>query len=58
VLNPPIGCPFETRCPRKIGKICEEQRPPVQKDGVGHAIACHIPLEELRRIEPVMKVGT
>jgi peptide/nickel transport system ATP-binding protein len=59
VLNPPIGCPFETRCPRKIGKICEDERPPVQKDGEGgHAIACHIPLEELRRIEPVMKVGT
>jgi peptide/nickel transport system ATP-binding protein len=58
VLNPPIGCPFETRCPRKIGKICEEQKPPVQKEASGHAIACHIPLEELRAIEPVMKVGT
>lgn len=56
VLNPPKGCPFETRCHRKIGKICEDERPPVRKAAAGHNIACHIPLEELRRIEPVMQV--
>ncbi len=56
VLDPPTGCPFETRCHRKIGKICEDERPPVQKAAEGHNIACHIPLEELRKIEPVMKL--
>lgn len=58
VLNPPLGCPFETRCPRKIGKICEEQRPPVQMAAENHRIACHIPLDELRQVEPVIEMST
>ena len=56
VLDPPIGCPFHTRCQRKIGKICEDERPPRQQAADGHAIACHIPMEELRAVEPVIKV--
>ena len=58
VLNPPKGCPFSTRCPRKLGKICDDERPPVQIDDNDHAIACHIPLEELRKVEPVIHVPT
>ena len=30
-MNPPPGCPFQTRCPRKLGKICEEQAPPIRR---------------------------
>jgi peptide/nickel transport system ATP-binding protein len=56
VLNPPKGCPFCTRCPRKLGKVCDDERPPVQMDTDGHAIACHIPLDELRTVEPVIHV--
>jgi peptide/nickel transport system ATP-binding protein len=56
VLNPPKGCPFSTRCHRKIGKICDDERPPVQMAAEGHAIACHIPLDELRQVEPVINV--
>ncbi len=56
VLNPPKGCPFSTRCHRKIGKICDDERPPVQMASDGHAIACHIPVDELRQVEPVIKV--
>ncbi len=56
VLNPPKGCPFVTRCPRKVGKICEDERPPVQMASDGHAIACHISLDELRDVEPVIQV--
>jgi peptide/nickel transport system ATP-binding protein len=56
VLNPPRGCPFVTRCPRKLGRQCEEERPAVQMASEGHAIACHIPLEVLRSIEPVIKI--
>ncbi len=55
VTDPPKGCPFVTRCPRKLGRICEHERPRVQMASEGHAIACHIPLEELGRVEPVIQ---
>jgi len=46
-VNIPPGCRFHTRCPRKIGEICEREEPPWQDAGGGHEICCHIPLEEL-----------
>ena len=55
VLDPPSGCPFHTRCPRKIGKVCEETAPPLQTADDGHAILCHIPIDELRRVDPVIR---
>jgi peptide/nickel transport system ATP-binding protein len=58
VINPPIGCPFETRCPRKIGDVCELEVPVPQEDAEGHVIACHIPMEELRKVEPVIKLSS
>ncbi|MGQ0663624.1 MAG: dipeptide ABC transporter ATP-binding protein [Pseudomonadota bacterium] len=54
-LDPPAGCPFHTRCPRKIGRICEEQKPPDQRLADGHRIACHIPAAELAKLGPVFK---
>jgi len=47
----PKGCPFATRCHRKVGPICDEQMPPEQRTESGHRIACHIPMEELRAVE-------
>jgi peptide/nickel transport system ATP-binding protein len=55
-LNPPSGCRFHTRCPRKLGEICERETPPWQDAGNGHRIFCHIPLEELRKVEAVVTV--
>ncbi len=49
--NPPSGCVFHTRCPRKIGEICETNEPQLLEAEPGHAIRCHIPIEELRRIQ-------
>jgi peptide/nickel transport system ATP-binding protein len=49
--DPPSGCVFHTRCPRKIGAICETTEPPLDESQPGHAIRCHIPLEELRRLQ-------
>jgi peptide/nickel transport system ATP-binding protein len=43
----PRGCPFATRCPRKIGAICDDVPPPIQQLDVEHRIACHIPAKEL-----------
>jgi peptide/nickel transport system ATP-binding protein len=57
-LNPPAGCRFHTRCPRKLGPICEQEEPPWQDAGNGHRIYCHIPLEELRKVEPVITLHT
>ncbi len=55
-LDPPKGCPFSTRCPRRLGSICDTDPPPVQINADRHAIACHIPLEELRLVEPVITI--
>jgi oligopeptide/dipeptide ABC transporter ATP-binding protein len=54
VTNPPSGCVFNTRCPRKLGEICETEIPPVVEPQPGHQIACHLPMEELRRMKPVI----
>ncbi len=52
--HPPSGCPFHTRCPSKIGAICEDTVPPLGEVAPGHWIACHIPVETLRR-EPAVR---
>ncbi len=49
--DPPSGCPFHTRCPRKIGEICETTEPELDEDEAGHGIRCHIPRDELRRLQ-------
>jgi peptide/nickel transport system ATP-binding protein len=49
--NPPTGCPFHTRCPRKLGEICETTEPELREEEAGHGIRCHIPLAELRRLQ-------
>ena len=53
----PAGCRFHTRCPRKRGPVCETVEPPCQATDAeaDHVIWCHIPLEELRLMEPVFK---
>jgi peptide/nickel transport system ATP-binding protein len=46
-VNIPSGCRFHTRCPRKIGAVCETEEPPWQEHGRWHRICCHIPVAEL-----------
>jgi peptide/nickel transport system ATP-binding protein len=57
VMDPPKGCPFNTRCPSKLGDICETEVPPQIEDQPGHFIACHIPIEELRKAKPVIQLA-
>jgi peptide/nickel transport system ATP-binding protein len=52
--NLPPGCPFQSRCPRKLGPICEQEAPPVRDAGDGHLIRCHIPLADLAKLGPVI----
>jgi peptide/nickel transport system ATP-binding protein len=50
--NPPSGCVFHTRCPRKLPTgICESTEPPLLEEEPGHQIRCHIPLAELRELQ-------
>ncbi len=59
-LNPPSGCRFHTRCPRRQemlpdgGKICESEVPPWRTSMKGHRILCHIPIEKLEKVDPVV----
>ena len=47
-LSPPAkGCPFQRRCPRKLGTICETETPPGRQIDQGHVINCHISNNEL-----------
>ena len=61
-LNPPSGCRFHTRCPRRAemlldgGKVCEVEAPPWRDAGNEHRIFCHIPLETLRQMEAVVTI--
>jgi len=49
--DPPTGCVFHTRCPRRLGEICSTTEPPLADVEPGHAIRCHIPVDELRRLQ-------
>lgn len=49
--NKPSGCPFHTRCPRFIGDICVNERPPLRTTEDGHQILCHYTLDELREMQ-------
>lgn len=55
--NPPPGCPFQTRCPRKQqvpGTLCETELPPLRDMGHGHQIRCHLTEDILRQMTPVI----
>lgn len=56
-LDPPTGCLFHTRCPRKMGEVCARETPPEQITASGHRIACHIPLDELSGFDPVIQAA-
>jgi peptide/nickel transport system ATP-binding protein len=56
-MNPPPGCPFQTRCRWKTdvpGNLCETEVPPMRTLDKGHQIKCHLAEEILNRMEPVI----
>ncbi|WP_299854190.1 ABC transporter ATP-binding protein [uncultured Roseobacter sp.] len=59
-MNPPSGCPFQTRCRWKSevpGGLCEKEVPPVRNLDGNHQIKCHLSDEKLAEMEPVIEVG-
>jgi peptide/nickel transport system ATP-binding protein len=49
--NPPSGCVFQTRCPRRIDGVCDVTEPPLVEVEPDHRMRCHIPVDELRRLQ-------
>jgi peptide/nickel transport system ATP-binding protein len=67
-MDPPPGCPFQTRCPRKrqvpsrdgiepSGRLCEVEVPPMRELGIGHQVKCHLPDEVLASMLPVIRMA-
>lgn len=59
-MNPPPGCPFQTRCRWKSevpGGLCEKDIPPVRHLADGHQVKCHLSDEKLAQMEPVIKIA-
>ncbi|RXV58799.1 ABC transporter ATP-binding protein [Roseovarius sp. A46] len=59
-MNPPPGCPFQTRCRWKSevpGNLCEREVPPVRELAPGHQVKCHLSEEALARMEPVIRIA-
>ncbi|MCP4417847.1 MAG: ABC transporter ATP-binding protein [Chloroflexi bacterium] len=61
-IDPPSGCRFHTRCPRREllpdgGKICEQEIPPWRELKNGHQIFCHISEETLHTFDPVISLA-
>ncbi|MCT9098422.1 dipeptide ABC transporter ATP-binding protein [Haloarchaeobius sp. HME9146] len=47
-IDPPSGCPFRTRCPKKIGEVCETDEPELESvSATGHRISCHLSEAEM-----------
>jgi peptide/nickel transport system ATP-binding protein len=58
-MNPPPGCPFQTRCRWKHmvpGNLCETQVPPMRDLGGGHGSLCWLTDEVLATMEPVIVI--
>ena len=59
-MNPPPGCPFQTRCRWKSkvpGNLCETEVPPVRRLGNGHQVKCHLSDADFASMEPVIEVA-
>ena len=59
-MNPPSGCPFQTRCRWKsevAGGLCEKEVPPVRTLDGGHQLKCHLADDILARMTPVIKIA-
>ena len=59
-MNPPSGCPFQTRCRWKKdvpGNLCEREVPPQRDISIDHQIKCHLSESKLSEMTPVIKLA-
>ena len=59
-LNPPPGCPFQTRCRWKHevkDGLCDREVPPMRTLADGHEIKCHLSEDKLNTMDPVIKIA-
>lgn len=59
-MNPPSGCPFQTRCRWKSevpDNLCEREVPPVRMLPGDHQVKCHLSDEKFAEMEPVIKIA-
>ena len=60
-MNPPSGCPFQTRCGWKAevpNGLCDSEVPIVRQLPGAHQIKCHLADDILARMEPVIKMAS
>ncbi len=56
-INPPPGCPFQTRCRWKVrvpGNLCETVVPELKEIAPGDYSKCHLSIDVLAEMEPVI----
>jgi len=59
-MNPPPGCPFQTRCRWKsqvAGDKCETEVPKLRSVADGHQVKCHLTDAQLAEMEPVIELN-
>tara|TARA_R110002073_G_scaffold28711_4_gene90991 strand:- start:1031 stop:3118 length:2088 start_codon:yes stop_codon:yes gene_type:complete len=59
-VNPPPGCPFQTRCRWKDkvpNGLCDIDVPPMRTLAGGHQIKCHLSDEVFAAMEPVFRIA-
>jgi peptide/nickel transport system ATP-binding protein len=59
-VNPPPGCPFQTRCRWKTevaDNLCDQEVPPIRTLDNGHQLKCHLSEDVLATMEPVIKIA-
>jgi peptide/nickel transport system ATP-binding protein len=49
LINVPPGCPFHPRCPHRF-EPCDKDVPELKDRGGGHPDACHLTIEDKRRL--------
>jgi peptide/nickel transport system ATP-binding protein len=49
LIRVPPGCPFHPRCPHRF-QPCDNKRPDLRDRGGGHPEACHLDIDEKRRL--------